>query len=89
MNGEWAVAFDTFTKGNITNTNLDPEDEEMLGTPDMCKRGILKTSSKTGYGYIGDYYVLSSKRSQFYYVAMSRVQVYALTKSFLFKQIFK
>jgi hypothetical protein len=84
MSGEWAVAFDCFAKGDISN-QLDPEDEEMLGTSDMSRRGILTTPSKNGYGYIGDYYVLSSKRSEFYYVALSRVQVYSLTKKFLFK----
>ena len=42
------------------------------------------------YGYIGDYYVLASKRSQFYYVALNtRVEAFALTKKFLFKTLFK
>jgi len=44
---------------------------------------------KQSYGYIGDYYVLSSKRSQFFYVALSQVETFALTKQFLLNVIFK
>lgn len=44
---------------------------------------------RVNYGYIGDYYVLASKRSQFYYVALSLVKSFALTKQFIFKTIFK
>ena len=55
----------------------------------MNKRGILLALKKLNYGYIGDYYVLASKRSQFYYVALSRVSAFALSKEFIFKMIFE
>jgi len=61
----------------------------MKGKPDMYTRGILIALRKSNFGYIGDYYVLASKRAAFYYVAMSRVSAYALTKQFIFKQLFK
>lgn len=62
----------------------------MLGPRDMCERGILIAQRRMNYGYIGDYYVLASKRSQFYYVALNtRVEAFALTKKFLFKTLFK
>jgi hypothetical protein len=73
MDGDWAVAFDSFSKGDVSAANLDPDDLDMLGKPDMSKRGILIANQKSGFGYIGDYYVLASKRSQFYYVALTRV----------------
>ena len=63
MDGEWAVAFDSFAKGDVSTYNWEPEDEEMLGKPDMSRRGIMIANQKTGFGYIGDYYVLASKRS--------------------------
>ena len=44
---------------------------------------------RVNYGYIGDYYVFASKRSQFSYIALSTVQAFALPKKFMFKQIFK
>lgn len=33
--------------------------------------------------------MLSSKRAAFYYAALTRVSAYALTKQFMFKQLFK
>jgi hypothetical protein len=69
---------------------LEEEDKDMLGPRDMCERGILIAQRRMNYGYIGDYYVLASKRSQFYYVALNtRVEAFALTKKFLFKTLFK
>ena len=55
----------------------------------MSKKGILVAMKKMGFGYIGDYYVMASKRSQFYYVALTTVHAFALTKQFMFKQLFK
>merc|ERR1711957_1085836 len=52
-------------------------------------RGILIALRKSNFGYIGDYYVLASKRAAFYYVALSKLHAYALTKQFIFKQLFK
>ena len=72
MSGEWAVAFDSFAKGDLSNI-LEEDVDDLKGKPDIRKRGILIATQKSGYGYIGDYYVLASKRSQFYYMAMSRV----------------
>jgi hypothetical protein len=90
MHGDWGVAFDSFAKSDHQGLQLEEEDKEMLGTRDMCERGILVAQRRMNYGYIGDYYVLASKRSQFYYVALqSRVEAFALTKKFLFKTLFK
>jgi hypothetical protein len=55
----------------------------------LRRRGILIACRKHNYGYIGDYYVLASKRAQFSYVALSRVTAYALTKQFMFHTLFK
>ena len=44
---------------------------------------------RLNYGYIGDYYVFASKRSAFHYIALSPVHTFALTKKFMFKEIFK
>jgi hypothetical protein len=41
------------------------------------------------FRYIGDYYVLASKKSAFYYAALTRLETFALTKEFMFKNIFK
>ena len=89
MSGEWAVGFDSFAKQDLNGFAFEGDDEEMRGKPDMTRRGILVASHKLGIGYIGDYYVLASKRSQFYYCALGRVSAYALTKQFMFKDLFK
>lgn len=36
----------------------------------MWRSGYLIAQRRMSFGYIGDYYVMSSKRSQFYYVAL-------------------
>lgn len=54
----------------------------------MYHQGYLIAQRRASYGFIGDYYVLSSKRSQFHYVALSQVEAYALTKHFLYNTIF-
>lgn len=46
-------------------------------------------NKRINYGYIGDYYVFASKRSQFSYIALSNVHTFALTKKFMMKEIFK
>lgn len=55
----------------------------------MQKKGHLIAQKRNSYGYIGDYYVLSSKPSQFYYVALQNVEAFALTKQFLYRTIFQ
>ena len=41
-----------------------------------------------GYGYIGDYYVFASKRSEYEYIAITNVESFAIPKHFMFKTIF-
>lgn len=41
-----------------------------------------------GYGYIGDYYVFASKRSEYEYIAIKDVESFAIPKHFMFKNIF-
>jgi hypothetical protein len=61
----------------------------MKGTPDMQQKNLLVALRKRNFGFIGDYYILSSKKSAFYYAALTEVTAYALTKEFLFKRLFK
>mmetsp|Transcript_41286 Transcript_41286/g.56092 ORF Transcript_41286/g.56092 Transcript_41286/m.56092 type:complete len:202 (+) Transcript_41286:687-1292(+) len=82
--GEWAIAFNTYCYDIQLN-----DDNEMLGPDDLTKQGILLASRRVNFGYIGDYYVFSSKRSQYSYVALSPVEAFALTKQFMFKTVFK
>lgn len=83
--GEWAIAFNSFS----ADVQIDEDDDEMKGPPDMIKSGIYIASRRINFGYIGDYYVFSSKRSQYSYVALTDVESFALTKQFMFKTIFK
>jgi hypothetical protein len=86
MHGEWAICFDSYAKDDLQGMSFGEDDtQDAHATPDMVKRGLIIAQKRKNYGYIGDYYVLSSKRAQFYYVALTRVSAYALTKKFLFK----
>lgn len=62
---------------------MDNFDLDLNGTLDMHNRGILVAQRKTGFGYIGDYYAIASKRAAFYYCALSRVTAFALTITFM------
>ena len=42
-----------------------------------------------GLGFFGDYQVIASKRAEFLVVALERLQCYAISKSFLFKTVFR
>lgn len=84
--GEWAVAFNGF----MTGTDLLVDETEYVGTPeDMKAEGKFIAMRRINFGYIGDYYVLASKRSQFHYVALSTLDCFAITKQFMFKKIFQ
>jgi hypothetical protein len=55
----------------------------------MRKIGVLLAQRRKNFGYCGDYYVLSSKKAMFSYVALSKVHSFALTKTFLFGTLLK
>jgi hypothetical protein len=88
LQGEWAIGYKSFQ--NDHNNLIMAIEENDGSTPiDMLKKGVLTAKKNINYGYIGDYYVLASKRSQFYYYAVTQVESFALTKQFMFKKIFK
>ena len=91
MKGDWAICFDSYAKDDLQGMRFDEEgqtEDEAYKRSDMTKRGLVIALRKVNYGYIGDYYVLASKRAQFYYVALSQITAYALTKQFMFKYLF-
>jgi len=59
IKGEWAVAFNTY----CTDAWIDDDDIDMNNPPDLVKNGIYIASRRANFGYIGDYYLFSSKRS--------------------------
>jgi hypothetical protein len=90
IRGEYAIAFNSYTKFDDNAMHAKIQDiEDLRGPEDMFKNGYLIAQRRQAFGYIGDYYVLSSKRSQFYYVALAQMESYALTKHFLYNTIFK
>jgi hypothetical protein len=88
MSGKWAIAFNSFDNMEAHSISIESIDQKYLGTQDMTKKGIFCAEKTSGFGYIGDYYVLAHKKSEFHYVALTPVQTYALTKIFLFKTLF-
>jgi len=74
--GEWGYCFDCKT----VSPDLLEGEEDMMGTKDMHARGILIGQKNLGLGFFGDYQVLASKRSEFYVVALTRIQCYAISK---------
>jgi len=63
LKGDWGIGFNCFTK------DVEGLDDAYIGSQDMTDRGILfarRAEYKTTY--IGDYYVLGSKKSAFFYI---------------------
>ena len=89
LKGDWAIAFNSYFRMNDCQLVQTMHDDELKGPEDMWNLGYLIAQKKQSFGYIGDYYVLSSKRSQFFYVALSQMETYALTKHFMFNVIFQ
>jgi hypothetical protein len=88
LKGEWAIAFNSYCKSMDNQLTLQLVDDELKGPDDMFQEGKLIAQRRSSYGYIGDYYVLSSKRSMFSYVALSQLDTFAITKQFLYNNIF-
>jgi len=60
LKGDWAVAYNGYlTPGD--GLILDQQDAN--GPEDMMREGRYIAMRRFNYGYIGDYYVLASKRS--------------------------
>jgi len=65
LKGEWAISFNSYWQIDEKTKNLFDKnfEDEVLGPEDMKRKGHLIAQKRTSYGYIGDYYVLSSKPS--------------------------
>jgi len=87
LKGNWAIAFDCFTK--LDEDNLDEIEPHMRGRRDMRERGILIGQKKKNCGYFGAYYVMANKRSAYFYVALGKLETFVVSKAFMFNQIFK
>merc|ERR1712060_524369 len=84
--GEWAIGYNSHE--NNAKAFFDEEAEYLPGQEDIREKKIMIAKHYKGYGYIGDYYVFASKRSEFDFMAITDVQSYAIPKHFMFKNIF-
>jgi hypothetical protein len=73
IEGTFGVAFNSFDCGDIDGElqRETPDENEIKAPEDMRKKGHTIGLSKKSFALIGDYYVLSSRPSQFHYVALS------------------
>jgi hypothetical protein len=88
VNGVWAIAFNTYVIHPEEGLSIQEEDDDTVPR-DMIVKGHYIAMQYNVTGYIGDYYVLTSKRSRFHYVALSPLDTYALPKRFLSEKIFR
>jgi len=64
IKGEYAIAFNSYTKFKDNQLYAKITDiEDLKGPEDMFEQGNLIAQRRQAFGYIGDYYVLSSKRA--------------------------
>ena len=87
LQGEWAIGYNSHGN-NVKGFIFDEEAEYMPDQDDIMEKKITIAKHYKGFGYIGDYYVFASKRSEFEYMAITEVHSYAITKHFMFKEIF-
>lgn len=90
--GDWAVGFNSHENNN---RNINFDDDALIGdlnqgnlAKDIAEEKLVIAKQYKGFGYIGDYYVFASKRSEFSYMAITPVDTYAITKEFMFQKIF-
>ena len=87
VHGEWAIGYNSH-ENNVKGFIFDEEAEYLPGQDDIRDKKIMIAKHYRGFGYIGDYYVFASKRSEFEYMAITKVECYAIPKRFMFKTIF-
>ncbi len=88
VQGEWAIGYNSH-ENNVKGFQIFDEEAEYLpGQEDIREKKIMMAKHYKGCGYIGDYYVFASKRSEFEYMAITPVECYAIHKHFMFKNIF-
>ena len=88
VKGEWAIGYNSH-ENNVKGFIFVEESEYLPGQEDIREKKIMIAKQYKGFGYIGDYYVFASKRSEFEYMAISpKVESYAISKGFMFKNIF-
>ena len=83
--GNWAISFNSYW---LPGEHSEFISGDLCGPEDMSAKGHLIGQRRFAPSYIGDFYCLSQKRSQFNYVALTQVNAFSLTKEFLFKKIF-
>ena len=62
VNGEWAIGFNSF-QNNVPTINFTENNDLPPGTQDIAERKIVIAKKYKGFGFVGDYYVFSSKKS--------------------------
>ena len=87
VHGEWAIGYNSH-ENNVKGFIFDEEAEYLPGQDDIRDKKIMIAKHYRGFGYIGDYYVFASKRSEFEYMAITKGECYAIPKRFMFKTIF-
>lgn len=87
VKGDWAIGYNSHGD-NVKGFVFDEDAEYLPGQEDIRENKIMIAKHYKGFGYIGDYYVFASKRSEFEYMAITDVDSYAIPKHFMFKNIF-
>ena len=88
IDGEWAIGYNSH-ENNVKSFHLEDDEADYLHSPgDIRDKKIMIAKNYKGFGYIGDYYVFASKRSEFEYMAITNVESYAIPKQFMFRNIF-
>ena len=72
VKGEWAIGYNSH-ENNVKGFIFDEAAEYLPGQDDIRDKKIMIAKHYRGFGYIGDYYVFASKRSEFEYMAITKV----------------
>jgi len=88
LNGEWAIGYNVQADNTPDLEFIRFNHDLPPGAEDINEKKIKIAKRYNGFGYIGDYHVFSSKKSEYTYMALSHVDSYALPKQFMFNEIF-
>lgn len=77
MTGKWAVCFKTHATAEDIRS-ISNDEKITVGPDDMSEQGFLIAKEQTNYGIIGDYCLMGSRKAEFSYVALTRVEGFAV-----------
>lgn len=91
VSGDNSKAREAIARGDQEVINVDIKEDfstQLEKLNDIKEAGLVVALDFITPSYIGDYYLFSQKPSEYYWIAIDRVDAYAISSDFFFNQLF-